>query len=249
MKKYQYLLFDLDGTLTDSKLGITTCVQYALEKMGRKIPPIEELLCFIGPPLIASFQEYCNMSLEEAKQATVFYRERYAVKGLFENKVYSGIPEVLEKLKQAGYVLAIATSKPEEYLIRILDHFHLRDYFTTISGSGLLGERNSKTEVIKDALCQLAVWKEEKEKGKEIEQKRKEPYYYRKKKAEETIWQEVKQTAIMIGDRYHDIEGAKNCGIDSLGVHYGYAELGELKAAGAVYEVDTVEDVGKFFVD
>lgn len=187
------------------------------------------------------------MNLEEAKQATVFYRERYAVKGLFENNVYSGIPELLEKLKQAGYVLAIATSKPEEYLIRILDHFDLRKYFTIISGSGLLGERNSKTEVIKDALCQLAVWKEEK--GKEIEQKRKEPYDYRKKKAEETIWQEVKQTAIMIGDRHHDIEGAKNCEIDSLGVHYGYAEPEELKAAGAVYEVDTVEDIGKFFVD
>lgn len=248
MKKYQYLLFDLDGTLTDSKLGITKCVQYALGKMGWKIPPIEELLCFIGPPLLTSFQEYCGMNQEEAKKATVFYRERYAIKGLFENEVYVGIPENLRELKEAGYILAIATSKPEEYLIRILDHFHLNDYFTVISGSGLSGERNSKAEVIKDTLYQLAVWKYCKENGEKEERKGNDDSIYRKKKADESVLKEIQRSAIMIGDRHHDIEGAIACGIDSLGVHYGYAEQGELKEAGATYEIDLVEDIGRFFL-
>ena len=248
MKKYQYLLFDLDGTLTDSKQGITKCVQYALGKMGWEIPPIEELLCFIGPPLLVSFQEYCGMSEEEAKKATAFYRERYAVTGLFENEVYFGIPETLKRLKEAGYILAIATSKPEEYLIRILEHFHLNDYFAIISGSGLSGERNSKAKVIKDALCQLAVWKYCEEKGEKRERKRNDNSIYREQKVDEGIWKEIQQSAIMIGDRHHDIEGAMACGIDSLGIHYGYAEQGELKEAGAVYEVDLVEDIGKFFL-
>lgn len=237
--KYQYLLFDLDGTLTDSKPGITKCVQYALKKMGWEIPPIEKLLCFIGPPLLFSFQEFCNMNEEEAKRAVVFYRERYAEIGLFENDVYAGIPETLKKLKEKGYILTIATSKPEEYLVRILEHFHLISYFTVISGSSLQGERNSKAEVIQDLLYQLAVWKES---GKS------NGMFYRGQKAEESIVEEIKKVSIMIGDRYHDIEGAACHGIDSLGVHYGYAKPGELKAAGAVYEVDTVADLCSFFM-
>lgn len=244
MKKYHYLLFDLDGTLTDSKQGIIKCVQYSLGKMGREIPPTEKLLCFIGPPLLFSFQEYCGMSKEEAEMATRFYRERYSVEGLFENEVYFGIPEVLKKFKKAGYVLAIATSKPEEYLVRILAHFHLEEYFTVISGSGLSGERNSKAEVIADALCQLAVWKEKE--GEFYQGKNRKNY--RGQKVNEQVWKEIKETAIMIGDRHYDIEGANACGIDSLGIHYGYAEQGELKAAGAVYEVDTVEELGRFFI-
>lgn len=245
MKKYQYLLFDLDGTLTDSKLGITKCVQYALKKMGFDIPPVEELLCFIGPPLLTSFQEYCGMDKEEAKRATAFYRERYVIKGLFENDVYPGIPQVLDRLKKKGYILAIATSKPEEYLIRILAHFHLSSYFTVISGSGLSGERNSKAEVIQDVLYQLAAWKFDSKSYIEMEHNFKS---YRGKLLEKRSVEEIKETAIMIGDRYHDIEGAFACGIDSLGVHYGYAEPKELYKAGAIYEIDTVEDLCDFFL-
>lgn len=242
MKKYQYLLFDLDGTLTDSKPGITKCVQYSLGKMGRMIPSEEELLCFIGPPLMVSFQKYYGMDTKEAERATAFYRERYAVKGIFENEIYSGIPEALETLQKAGYVLAIATSKPEEYLVRIIAHFYLESYFTVISGSSLSGERNSKAEVIEDALCQLAVWKAGEEKKGENHQN------YRGQKIDKKVWKEIKEAAIMIGDRHYDIEGAAACGIDSLGIHYGYAEPGELRAAGAVYEAESVEDMCRFFI-
>ncbi len=238
-EKYQYLLFDLDGTLTDSRPGIVKCVQYSLRKMGRRVPPEEELLCFIGPPLVVSYQEYCGMSREEAEKATALYRERYADTGLFENAVYDGIPEVLGKLKEAGYTLAIATSKPEPYLIRILEHFHLSGYFTVLSGSGLSGERNSKAEVIEDALCQLAVWKAGE--GTDGEN-------YRGRKAEPAVLKEIRDAAVMIGDRHHDIDGANACGIDSLGVNYGYAEPGELTKAGAVYELDQVEELVDFFV-
>lgn len=239
MKKYQYLLFDLDGTLTDSKPGITACVQYSLEKMGWKVPPAEELLSFIGPPLLESYQKIIGMTFEEAEQATAIYRERYSKTGLFENDVYPGIPEALEGLQASGYVLAIATSKPEEYLVRILAHFHLERYFTVLSGSSLSGERNSKTEVVKDALEQLAVWKDGSKYGT----------FYRNQEVNPERLAEIKQAAIMIGDRHHDIEGARACGIDSLGIHYGYAEPGELKRAGAVYEKETVEDMYRFFLE
>lgn len=245
MKKYQYILFDLDGTLTNSRLGITKCVQYSLEKMGRAVPSAEELICFIGPPLMDSYQEFCGMGIEEAERATALYRERYAVTGLFENEVYPGIPETLGKLQKAGFILAIATSKPEEYLVRILNHFQMNSYFTVISGSGLSGERNSKTEVIWDALCQLAVWKSGGQKSC------REGYgtSYRQQEADENMLEEIKKSAIMIGDRHHDIEGAAACGIDSLGIHYGYARTGELKEAGAVYEVEDVEEMCSFFLE
>jgi phosphoglycolate phosphatase len=243
-RKYQYLLFDLDGTLTDSKPGITKCVQYSLEKMGRAVPPEEELLCFIGPPLIVSYQEYCGMTKEEAEMATAFYRERYEVTGLYENDVYGGILEALGKLKNAGYILAVATSKPEPYLVKILAHFHLDEYFTVIAGSGLSGERNSKTEVIQDALSQLAVWKS----GKSQPVEEESGMFYRGEKADPAVLEEIKALSVMIGDRHHDIDGAKNCGIDSMGVRYGYAKEGELKEAGAVYEVASVEEMCGFFL-
>lgn len=242
MKKYQYLLFDLDGTLTDSKLGITRSVQYSLEKMGREIPPADELLSFIGPPLVSSYQEFCGMSEEDAKKATSIYRERYARIGLFENEIYPGITVMLSRLKEAGFTLAIATSKPEEYLTQIMEYFKLDDFFTVISGSSLAGERNSKAEVIEDALRQLAVWKK-------AEKKSIARGNFRGQEPDEDTLKDIKMHAIMIGDRHHDMEGASTCGIDSLGIHYGYAKEGELKEAGAVYEVDTVEDMCSFFIN
>lgn len=243
--KYQYLLFDLDGTLTDSKPGITACVQYSLKKMGREVPPADELLCFIGPPLVESYQKFFGMSMEEAKKATAVYRERYARTGLFENEVYPKIPEILEKLQSFGYVLAVATSKPEEYLVRILEHFHLEGYFTILSGSSLSGERNSKAEVIQDALEQLAVWKA----GGSRDASSLFGRFYRNQNVDPELLEKIKQEAIMIGDRHHDIDGARVCGIDSQGVHYGYAEPGELISAGAVYEKETAEDMCRFFLE
>lgn len=146
------ILFDLDGTLTDSAPGIVRCVQYALEKMGRPVPPFEELTCFVGPPLLEQFMEFCGFTREEAAKAVEYYRERYRGTGIFENQVYPGIPEMLFRLKQAGYRLGVASSKPEIFVRQILEHFDLLGDLDPVAGSELDGRRTDKGEVIEEAL-------------------------------------------------------------------------------------------------
>ena len=144
----KYVLFDLDGTLTDPGLGITNCVTYALNKFD--IYPInrEELYPYIGPPLVYSFQEFHGLTKAQAEQATAYYRERFSVKGLYENEVYSGICELLQKLKDRGVELLVATSKPEEFTVRILEHFDLAKFFSFVGGNTLKEERPTKDAVI-----------------------------------------------------------------------------------------------------
>lgn len=150
--RFENYLFDLDGTLTDPALGITNSILYALEKFGHPLPPRAELYSFIGPPLIDSFRDYCKVSLEDAKKLLSLYREYFSVKGLFENTVYIGIPEVLQKLKDRGVQLYVATSKPEQFAKQILDHFDLSRYFTFIGGSTMEETRTKKDEVIQYVL-------------------------------------------------------------------------------------------------
>ena len=121
--RYDCVLFDLDGTLTNPVVGITNAVIRALEKSGISPPPREELLCFIGPPLLESFMTRFLMSEPQARDAIDYYREYYSVRGLFENVVYPGIPQLLTRLKDCGVVLEVATGKPETYSIEILRHF------------------------------------------------------------------------------------------------------------------------------
>ena len=147
------ILFDLDGTLTDSALGITTCVQHALTRMGYPTYPREQLFCFVGPPLVDMFQEFAGMSLEDSKKAVALYRARYKDIGIFENEVYPGIPEVLQYLKDHGKILGVASSKPEVFVERILDRFDLAQYFTYVTGSEMSGKRVNKPEVLKVALA------------------------------------------------------------------------------------------------
>lgn len=146
-----YVLFDLDGTLTDPKEGITRCVQYALAKFGIAAD-CDELIPFIGPPLQASFREFYGMSEEESTRAVAFYRERFSNIGLFENKVYPSIPDVLSELRRRGKTLAVATSKPTVYSVRICEKFGLSQYFDHIIGSELDGRRVEKADVIEEAL-------------------------------------------------------------------------------------------------
>lgn len=147
---YKYILFDLDGTLTDSAPGIIRCVQYALEKCGKGTCPDRELLPFIGPPLTESFQKVCGMTAAEANTALEYYRERFARVGMYENSVYDGIPELLQNLRQAGKTLAVATSKPQLYAEKILEHFGLAAHFSTIAGPGFNGELPTKADVISE---------------------------------------------------------------------------------------------------
>ena len=149
---YSYVLFDLDGTLTDPELGITNCVMYALEKFGIKVEDRKSLRPFIGPPLTYSFQEFYGLSEEESKQAVVYYRERFPTKGLYENEVYEGVVEMLQALKEQGKKIVLATSKPEIYAIEILKHFKLIEYFDYVAGATLDGSRGDKADVITYAL-------------------------------------------------------------------------------------------------
>ncbi len=152
MSKYELILFDLDGTLTDPSVGITNSVAYALDKFGISVEDRRELYKFIGPPLIEAFMEYCGFSEDKARQALGFYREYFTDKGILENSVYAGIEELLKTLNKAGKRLCVATSKPEPFARRILEHFRLAQYFEFIAGATLDETRTKKDEVIEYAL-------------------------------------------------------------------------------------------------
>ncbi len=201
MEKYKYILFDLDGTITDSALGITNSVKYALKKSGAEIPPYETLCKFIGPPLLDGFRDICGFETEKAKAAVKYYREYYETTGLFENEVYGGIPELLDKLKKAGKTVILATSKPEKFAKIILEHFNLSRYFDFAAGATLDETRSNKDTVIAYALSECNITD--------------------------------KSRAIMVGDRHHDIDGARINGISSVGVLYGFGDRKELETAGA----------------
>lgn len=146
--KYDAILFDLDGTLTESGTGIMNSVRYALTKMGFPIPPQSVLRTFVGPPLTEAFREHCGMTEAEAEEAIRCYREYYAERGLFENAVYDGVPEMLADLAAMGERLVLATSKPEHFAQKIMAHFDLDRYFTYIGGALTDGSRKEKAEVI-----------------------------------------------------------------------------------------------------
>lgn len=145
---YDTILFDLDGTLTDPKAGITQSVQYALAKLGIAEPDPDQLIPFIGPPLIKSFQEFYQLDDQQASLAVQYYRERFACAGLYENAVFPGIQPMLEQLKELGKTLVVATSKPTIYSVKILEYFDLRRFFLLVAGSNLDGTRVEKDEVI-----------------------------------------------------------------------------------------------------
>lgn len=215
--KYKYLLFDLDGTLTDPMEGITTSVQYALKAFGIEEPDLEKLAPFIGPPLRESFMRLYGFDEAQAEEAVAKYREWFAPKGIFQNTIYPGIREMLEELKTKGKILAVASSKPQVFVEKILRHFGIYDYFTVIVGSELDGTRDRKEEVVEEALRRL--WKSGGEGSAD------------------------RAHTVMTGDRKYDIEGGKAHGLVTVGVTFGYAGDGELENAGADYLVDTVEEL------
>lgn len=203
MSKYDVILFDLDGTLTDPELGITTCVQYALEAQGIHVEDRNTLRPFIGPPLVEGFMTLQGLSREQAEEATAKYRERFSTVGLYENEVYPGIDGMLEKLKQQGKLLGVATSKPEIFALKILEHFGLDGYFDEITGAELSsGGRNSKVDVLRCAMDRLGV--------------------------------SDKSRCVLVGDRKYDVEAAKQLGIDSVAVLYGFGSRDEFSGTVAV---------------
>lgn len=217
MKKY--FLFDLDGTLTDPKVGITSCVQYALHSFGIEEPDLDKLEPFIGPPLKDSFMEFYGMDEEQARGAVEKYRERFKDKGLYENEIYPGMASMLKLLSEKGFRLAVASSKPTVFVEKILEHFGIREYFKVVVGSELDGTRTGKDQVVMEALRQLFG-------------------------AKPILYNEV----YMIGDRRFDVEGAKAMKVESVGVTYGYGGMEELREAHADYIVESVEELREFLL-
>lgn len=217
MKNYKYILFDLDGTLTDPKEGITKSVAYALKSYGIEVEDLDSLCKFIGPPLKDSFVKYYGFSEEQGYEAVERYREYFRPYGVYENKVYDGVDKFLAELKVSGKRVILATSKPTVFAKVILEHFDLMKYFDVVCGSELDGARVKKGDVIAYALEQICSL----EKLEVFDQ----------------------SLAVMIGDREHDILGAKENGLDSIGVIYGYGDRPELEAARADYVVGTVEEL------
>ena len=152
---FECILFDLDGTLTNPKEGITKCVKYAIEASGRQVPSLDELEIFIGPPLKEQFKSYLSTDDEEGEFLLGKYRERFATVGIFENEIYPGIAGLLERLKNSGKKIALATSKPTVFAEKILFHFNILQYFDTVVGSELDGRRIDKEEVVAEVLSRL----------------------------------------------------------------------------------------------
>jgi phosphoglycolate phosphatase len=201
-----YLLFDLDGTLTDPAPGITACIVHAVRALGHVAPPAAELRRFIGPPLREAFAEL--LSTEDSarlEDGVRLYRERFSTLGLYENAVYPAVPRVLGELRSAGFQLRVVTSKAHVYADRIIDHFQLREFFPRVYGAELSGERSGKAELIARVL------------------------------ASESI---AASRACMIGDRRHDVDGAKANSMAAIGVTWGYGAREELEAAGADRVID-----------
>ncbi len=157
MAKYDVILFDLDGTLTDSAPGIVNSVQYALKKFGIDETDMAKLYKFVGPPLSETFVEYYGFDEEQCKQGIIWFREYYEAKGIFENSVYDGIADMLQRLKEHGKRIVMATSKPEPMAERIVEHFGLKDYFEYVAGSTMDETRTAKADVIAYALKEVGI--------------------------------------------------------------------------------------------
>lgn len=213
--RYATAIFDLDGTITDSGPGIMNSIRYAAKKRGLPELPEDVLRSFIGPPLKEQFRSVFGLSEEEGEVMVATYREYYSDKGIFENRVYDGVTDILKKLKAGGVRILMATSKPEKYAKQIAGHFGFSGYFDFIGGACMDGRRTDKNEVIEYVIYTCKV---------------------------------DRKSAVMIGDRRHDIIGAARSGIHNIGVLYGYGSREELEKAGAEMIAAVPGDILKFIL-
>lgn len=210
MPRIKNVLFDLDGTITDSQLGIFNSVRYALKKLNWPIPGEEKLRRFIGPPILDAFSLAADLPPELGERAVALYREYYAPRGCLECEVYAGIPALLSSLKTSGFRIGIATSKPACYTEQILDHFDLSRYVDFLSGATLDGSISRKADIVRLCMAKLGA----------------EP-----------------DSAVLVGDRHYDIEGAAENGIPCIGVLWGFGSREELTKAGAAALAETPEEI------
>ena len=205
-----FVIFDLDGTLNESGEGIKNSAKYALKKFGINATDDQTLSKLIGPPLKFGFCEYYGLSDSDSEQAVKYYREYYSAKGIFECALYSGIEQLLAKLKNAGKKLLIATSKPYEYTIKVLQNANILHYFDCVEGISFSDEHATKQQLIFNCISKTNA---------------------------------MLERCVMVGDRKYDVIGAKQNGITSIGVCYGYGSKQELEENCADYTVDTVEQL------
>lgn len=213
---YNTILFDLDGTIIEPALGITNSVAYALSKFGITVADRSELYKFIGPPLVPAFIKFYGFDEEQAKLAVKYYRECFQSTGIYENELYTGIKELLKKLKENGKRVALATCKPDVFAHEILKYHGITEYFDFVGGAAWDYSRSTKAQVIEYTLDSCNI--------KDL------------------------SGVVMVGDRENDITGAKQNGIDSIGVLYGYGGLDELRDAGATYIAKNVEELSDLVV-
>ena len=209
---YQYIIFDLDGTLIKSEEGLFDSITYALEKSGVDPGDRKDMKRMIGPVLWESFQKFYNMSAEEADRANAYFVEAYDKEGLYNASVYEGVEQMLETLRNAGRILLVVTAKPRDMAERVLNHTGIDRYFQAVIGPARGNKKTDKGSLLKEALSFLAKTGTDHFK---------------------------KEQAVMVGDRMFDMQGAVETGIRSIGVLYGYGDRQELIDAGATLLADT----------
>ncbi len=213
-RTWSCVLFDLDGTILDSAPGIMSSLTDTFVHVGLPVPPADELIHYIGPPLLESLQLRAGLSLEKARETLAIYRRDYRKDGAFDAAVFPGVEGLLSSLREAGVPVAVATSKPEAQAIRILEHFDLMQYFATVAGATEDETRSSKADIVGRAVSEL-----------------------QSAGADTTL-------AVMIGDRIYDVEGAAAHEIPSIIVEWGYGSPEEAKEAMAtVYSADQLREL------
>ena len=220
MTKYKYVLFDLDGTVSESALGIRVSLEHAIKEIGKPLPDLDDYTLYIGPPLIDTFRNLFQFTEEESAQGVEIYRDYYDNHGKYKNRLYDGMREVLLSLKSQGARIAVCTSKYEKFAEEIVEILGVSDCFDAVCGSTLDGSRKDKKDLIPYAVKAL---------GGDFNADRAD--------------------TVMLGDTYFDARGARMCDVDFIGVKYGYGSLEQMKAEGAEVFAETPADILPLLTD
>lgn len=214
MIKYRYILFDLDGTVSESAFGIRESLEKAIKALGKPVPDLDDYTKYIGPPLIDTFTNLCRFSEEDCAKGVELYRSFYESEGKYKNRLYDGIKNVLSALKDSGARLAVCSSKYEQFAKEIIEYLGVKDYFNAVCGSTLDGSRKDKKDLIPYAVASL---------GGDLATD--------------------KASVVMLGDTYFDAKGARECGVDFVGVEYGYGTTEAMKNEGATVFAKSTDDI------
>ncbi len=214
---YSFVIFDFDGTVTDTSEGIVKSFAYSFKEMGREVPDLSDRNKFIGPPLDYSYVKYYGVSEDEAQLYLAKYRERYSVKGIYECELYDGMKEILALFKEKGIKLGVASSKPERFVNEVAEFLGVREFFDVTVGIGI-GEKvhPTKKELILTAMEKLGA--------------------------------ENKDDCLMVGDRFYDIDGAKQAGVKSVGVLWGFGDKDEFVDHGADFIIEKPENLAEILI-